>query len=354
MGSGNPSLSKPPVATIKVRNFRALREVLGLLGADPGPILQSVGLAANLFDAPDSTILYSDLDRLLSHAIRATGCRDLGLLVGVQQQITVTGLAGLASLHAPTVRDALGTLAAGLKLSDTGGVISFEISQGIAFFGYNVVARGIRNVEQLCDASIAIAVNAMRRFCGANWRPDRVYLTNDPPMDAERFARFFGAPIEYRAPQARIAFDPAVLDRHVEGNDVEQREILAPLFESAVQAGGDDFLSAAQSILRSRPIDGRLTRSDLSHALGVTTHVLTRRLKSAGFTFADLVERHRIENAQRWLLKGKRISEISVDLGFADTSSFTRAFKKWAGEPPKRWREQQFSSEPADNSPYNG
>ena len=36
--------------------------------------------------------------------------------------------------------------------------------------------------------------------------------------------------------------------------------------------------------------------------------------------------------------KSMPLAEISYMLGFSDTSSFSRAFKKWTGEPPARFR----------------
>ena len=343
MGSLKFLPSKPPVATIKVRNFRGLREVMLSLDVPPGPILQSLGLDPNLFDEAEKTILYSDLDRLISKVCSATGCAHVGLLVGIRANITITGIVGLASMHAPTVGDALQMIAAGLKLTDTGGAVIFRVSDNEASLGYTVVAERIKNVEHLCDASTAIALNGMRRFCGSHWRPARVYLMSEPPTDSDLVAQFFRAPIQYRSPQSHFVFDSSVLDRIVDGSDVEYREILAPVLETAVQSTTHDFLFAAQSIMRSRSADARLTRSELSEALGVSTHVLVRRLKSAGVTFGDLVEQNMVENAQRLLLKGKRISDVSADLGFSDTSSFTRAFRKWAGDPPNRWRERQLS-----------
>jgi AraC-like DNA-binding protein len=91
-------------------------------------------------------------------------------------------------------------------------------------------------------------------------------------------------------------------------------------------------------------VSGELAaRADVSRALGVSTHVLTRRLRSAGVTFTELAEQLRIERAQGLLLKEKRIGAISSDLGFADASSFTRAFKKRTGQSPKEWREMRMS-----------
>jgi hypothetical protein len=231
MGANRTSHGTRQIATIHVRNFRALAEVLRSLGADLPQILERVGLEPNLFDNLERTIAYTDLDRLLSEAIRATGCRDLGLHVGVLQDITATGLPGLVSMNASTVREALGAIITGLKTTDGGGAVRLEVRHGVAFLSYCVVIDGVKNVEQFCDACAAILLTAMRQFCGAHWRPDRVYLMNDPPQDLERFEKFFGAPVEYQAAAAKITFASAVLDCPVKLHDPAYREILSPILE---------------------------------------------------------------------------------------------------------------------------
>ncbi len=334
---------RPRTATIHVRNFRAMADLLRSLGADPAQVLESAGLEPNLFDDLERTILYTELDRLLSEAMRATGCRDVGLHIGVLQGIAAAGLVGLVSMNCRTVREALEAIIAGLKTSDGGGVVRLDVRDGVASVGYSVIIDGVKNVEQFCDASVAILVNAMRQFCGSHWRPDRVYLMNEPPQDLERIARFFRAPVEYRSPASKITFDRAMLDWPVKVHDPAYREILTPILEKAIESARGDFLFAVKSILNSHVGDRRLTRFEASRALGVSVHILSRRLKSAGVTFTDLAEQLKIEHAQSLLLKGKHIGDIFSDLGFAHVSSFTRAFKKRVGQSPSQWREAQMS-----------
>ncbi len=336
----------PRVATINVRNFRALADVLRSLGSDPAKILESAGLEPNLFDSLERTILYTDLDRLVSEAMRATGCRDLGLRVGVLQGIAAAGLVGLVSMNSVTVRDALGAIIAGLKTTDSGGAVWLDVRHETAILGYSVVIDGVRNVEQFCDASVAILVNAMRQFCGADWRPDRVHLMSTLPQDLERFARFFRALVEYRASASKMTFNSAVLDGPVKIHDPAYREILTPILEKAIESARGDFMFAVKSVLNSRAGETPLTRSEVSRALGVSVYILSRRLKSAGATFTDLAEQLKIERAQSLLLTGKHIGEISSDLGFADVSSFTRAFKKRVGHSPSQWRGMRMAGRP--------
>ena len=139
-----------------------------------------------------------------------------------------------------------------------------------------------------------------------------------------------------RRPASKMTFNSAVLDWPVKVHDPAYREILTPILEKAIELARADFTFAVHSILKSHVGDGRLTRSEVSRALGVSVHILSRRLKSAGLTFSDLAEQLKIERAESLLLKGKHIGEISSDLGFADVSSFTRAFKNRVGQSPSQ------------------
>jgi AraC family transcriptional regulator len=47
----------------------------------------------------------------------------------------------------------------------------------------------------------------------------------------------------------------------------------------------------------------------------------------------------RIERAKILLAKlSQSVTEIALDIGFSDTSSFTAAFRKWTGRTPTEFR----------------
>jgi AraC-like DNA-binding protein len=66
---------------------------------------------------------------------------------------------------------------------------------------------------------------------------------------------------------------------------------------------------------------------------------LQRRLKELNTSFSRLLEDTRRELALAYLSE-RRMSllEISYVLGFADPSSFSRAFKRWTGTAPRKSR----------------
>jgi hypothetical protein len=244
-------------ATVRVRNFRAVEDVLTDLGVEPARALGDAGLPADLFSDPERAIPFARLGRLASACVRATGRDDFGLRVGARESATAVGLTGLVTINSATVRDALQTFITGLKITDTGAAVTLDVRGGVASLGYSIVAPNIESADQITDGGIAIEVNVMRQLCGSSWSPDRVFLTRLPPRDAALFTRFFGAPVEFGAPAARIEFSAVMLGWRVAGQSAEHHEILAPFLDKALAEAKNESpppscMSACQGRARGR------------------------------------------------------------------------------------------------------
>ena len=199
-------------ATVKVRNAAAIASVLVDLGADPATVLRKAGVEPATFANPENTLAYTTLGKLTAACVEATGCDDFGLQVGIRSEPTIMGLTGIVSINSPTARDGIGVILATLRTTDTGGEAFVSVRDGLATFGYTVVAPGIEAAEQIEDASVAIALNVMRQFFGRAWRPLRARFARKPPRDRRRFKQFFGAPLLFDQPRTCIEFDAAALD----------------------------------------------------------------------------------------------------------------------------------------------
>ena len=67
---------------------------------------------------------------------------------------------------------------------------------------------------------------------------------------------------------------------------------------------------------------------------------LQRRLKDEGLTWQQLIENTRRVLVERHLRQpGMSITQLAFLLGFADVSSFSRAFRKWYGASPSQLRQ---------------
>ena len=74
--------------------------------------------------------------------------------------------------------------------------------------------------------------------------------------------------------------------------------------------------------------------------LNISTRTLQRRLRENGQSFGQLTESVRQELAMKYILNpGISLGEISYLLGFSEPSSFSRAFRRWTGETPRKMRQ---------------
>jgi AraC-like DNA-binding protein len=71
----------------------------------------------------------------------------------------------------------------------------------------------------------------------------------------------------------------------------------------------------------------------------VSIRTLERRLAGEGVSFLDVLDDLRFELGKRYLREPNLpISEIAWLLGYADSSAFTHAFRRWTGKSPKEVR----------------
>ena len=83
--------------------------------------------------------------------------------------------------------------------------------------------------------------------------------------------------------------------------------------------------------------DARL--KSLSIELGVSERTVQRRLGRQGTGFRQQRDERRRQRAQQLLRESqKSIAEIAEDLGFANTTSFSRAFRRWFNLTPGDFR----------------
>ena len=84
---------------------------------------------------------------------------------------------------------------------------------------------------------------------------------------------------------------------------------------------------------------GHRTLEEVARLLGISPRTLQRRLNGEGISYSDLVDRCRCNAACEALECTKRpIQHIGATLGYADASSFARAFRRWTGAAPRVYR----------------
>ena len=79
--------------------------------------------------------------------------------------------------------------------------------------------------------------------------------------------------------------------------------------------------------------------------MAISSRTLRRKLDTENTSFRAVVEEERKQMAFQLLTDSDmKIDELAAHLGYTDTSSFTRAFRRWSDCSPRDYRQSANSS----------
>lgn len=326
---------------MRVGPVMTIPELLRSKGVDPTEVFAAAGIPLTLLDDPENTIPVRALGRLLTLCVERTGCPHFGLLTCSQAGPSSLGLVGFLVQHSPDVRSALRSLVTHLQLHDRGAVPTLSVQGGTVTMGYAVYQKNVESQEQIYDGAMAVARNIMRNLCGPSWRPTEVHLSRRRPADPTPYQRLFEAPVRFDAEQTALVFPETWLDHRLPGADPALHRFLQDQVEALEAQTGGAFVERLQRLLRAKIHAGECSASSVAEMLSLHPRTLHRRLQAGGTSFRTLLEEVRFQVARDLLDNADLpLSQVAGSLGYADASAFTRAFRRWAGTTPGRWRQQ--------------
>lgn len=338
--TGTPA--PPQQGMIRMAPLRAIPELLRGLGVEPGALLQRHGMGEQaLIRDPEATVPLAAVGSLLRECALATACPHFGLLVGQRVDASALGAVGQLLGNAPDVKTALEGLAANLDLHDRGAAASFETTAEHGTLGYEVYEPGIEGTDQIGDAAVAICWNIMRALCGPDWSATEVRLRHRHPVDVEPYRRFFQAPLRFNAGRNGILFSASWLSAPIAlANPGLRREFMDRV--QALRANSDQsFRDQAHKSLVTLIGGQGGSREQLATHFSIHPRTLNRRLRDAGTSFRELYNEVRHEIARQLLRDTRRsIPAIASLLKYSDASAFNRAFSRWQGLSPAKWRKR--------------
>jgi AraC-like DNA-binding protein len=323
----------------------AIPAVLQEFGVDPGPIIRDAGLRPSQLEDPETRLPYLSVDRLLGRCAEVTGCEHFGLRVGEQAPASSLGVAGFMLQTAPDVRMALRDLVAYLDLHDDGGVPFVDEADDTCLLGYAIQQPGVQASDQVYDLSMVMACNIMRTLCGAGWRPVEVLLSRAPPRDLDPYRHVFRAPLRFNAGQSALVFSSHWLDHPLPGADPLLHRHLEQEARALRTHNDLGFVGRLRGMLRKRLSGRQYALSAVASQIGLHERTLNRRLREEGTSYRRVLDEVRFAVAQQLLgASSMTVDEVATALDYADSSAFIRAFRRWSGETPAKWRANNRSS----------
>ena len=170
--------------------------------------------------------------------------------------------------------------------------------------------------------------------------PIEVAFTYPEPEDTGDHFGLFRCPLVFGQDQSRISFKLADAQRPFTNAGRELAIANDHILDSMLKdlSSSDLITRVKRAIIDALP-SGAPDQSDIAKLIFVSNRTLQRKLADEGTNFRTLLLEVRRELAERYITDNSLpLAEISYMLGFSDTSSFSRAFKRWTGDSPNVFR----------------
>lgn len=324
---------------MRIAGSWAIPTLLRKLGADPAEVIAEAGIDPALFSNPENRIHLALRSRLLRHCAARTGCAHFGLLVGQHNGLHALGLVGLLVKFSPDVGVALRSLVRYLHLHVRGAVTTLTTHGDTSVFTYEIHAAGSVSIEQTVDGAVATMFNIMRALCGPKWKPTEVQFSHRAPADVAAFRRFFEVRPRFDMEQNALVFASEWLRQRIPDADPDVRRLLQQQIDTLETRHGDDFPEQVRSVLRTALHTGHASADQVAALFTMHARTLNRRLTAFGTSFQKVADEVRFEIARQMLEDSTMpTNQIAAMLDYANASAFGRAFKRWSGDTPARWR----------------
>src|SRR5512134_1663404 len=332
MDSSSPVAGSSALLSPAINLWRALeaRQI------DPAPIFRSAGIDPAALSVPGKRVPVRTALRLQRAAEEAVRDPALGLDVARQMQGTALHALGYAWLASATLGEAFRRFARYARVVSELWSLDIEESPTGARVSFVFPVGELRRPDWTHDWLAAGAVRLSRLIAGDAFAPLEVALPRERPADAAPFEQWFRAPIGWRAPQASVVCGNEDFSRELPTGNPEVAAATERLaLEYLARLDRSDTVTQVRRRIRDRLPSGVPSHEEVARALALSPRTLTRRLEEAGTSFTAIVDETRRALAEQYLARTEfSVAEVAYLVGFAEASSFNRAFRRWTGRAP--------------------
>lgn len=177
-----------------------------------------------------------------------------------------------------------------------------------------------------------------------------IHLRRPAPADPAAHRQVFGPDVRFAAEVDEARIPPALWCRPTTAADPVLRDLLEAHARALIEqlSRAPDLLGDIRDAALTAMRTGRTDLGWIARRLGTSPRTLQRRLTTAHTTWRYLLETLRQEAASAYLRDPTlSVDDVAVLLGYAEASTFHRAFRRWTGHSPGSWRRTERKSDGA-------
>lgn len=306
-------------------------------------LLEDTGILVEDFTRPDKRISYTQYHHLVENACHLSKDTSFALRLGEQSCLHHDSLLAGRIMSSENVEQSMELLTRyqplftkilrfEFSVDDKGGTLTlfplFELNEALPFF---------------IEYTFSVIYSLGRFFLGGiNFSADMAefHVTYSKPASSDFYSELLSVPILFNQEENRIVFSKKLLDSKLIFSNRESAQKRDRICQARVSeiAPGNAVLDRVKFIIH-RHIRSNLSLEQVAEKLCISPRTLRRHLQIQNTSYKALVENERKRLTLAQIKKPEiSIENLATELGYGDASSFSRAFKRWYGVSPKRYR----------------
>lgn len=314
-------------------------KIIESYGIDPVPLMIKLGIDPKLIRDPNARFSYVAIDILWLEAATIAQDPGFGLRAARFWHPSQMGALGYAWLASSSMRTALNRFSRYMSILTEGATLELDdIDNDLSV---HLVYKEISKQQPTrTDSFMAMLLAMCQANCGKNFHPTSISLIHDAPDDPGEFYTLFMCPIHFGAAENRFNLSKKIADQHLITANPKIAQLNDQIIiETLSTLDKNNIVERVKLAIINELGSGYISDTSVAKSLQLSQRTLQRRLEDNDTTFRQLLNEVRQELADKYLRDSSlSLIEISFMLGFAEMSSFSRAFKRWTGSTPSTYR----------------
>ena len=331
----------PGSGTVLTVSSRAMVDACRRLGLDTEAMLRAVGIRRQTLEDPDARLDGSKAGALWTKAYELSRDPVLSLHAAEACPLGAYKVIDYMAFNAATVGEAFRCAARYFPLINT--AIRLPIDESRDPISFDVVSEsgpaGVsRAYAEYCLAAFLLHVRAAT---GVGFPLRRITFVHRAPPDIAEHERIFGCPVRFGAEHNRMDIDRRVWQTPTTRANPGVLQVLAEHADLLLQKlpRRPDLVERTRRAIGERLRGGASSIESVARELSTSARSLQRHLRELGYSYNALADEVRTATARLYLEQPDiAIAEVAYLLGYADQSTFNRAYKRWTGSTPAQSR----------------
>lgn len=328
--------------TVSTQVLRKLLTAGRQMGADIRASALAAGVAPELANEPEARISHEAMMRLWDELARRTANEQLGLHMAQLARSAPDNVLAYAAQSCATLEAAVRSGLRYLRLVNEAieGALVIDGARATLRLG---VQAGLPWHRQPAEAALALACLFARQCAHDRFAFTRVSFAHGRPARLDDHRRIFQCELVFDAPHHELELPRAALAMPLLHADRALHDHLDRYLQDQLASlGGDDLVTRLHRVLARMLRGGAPDVPQAAAQLAMSPRNLQRRLQLAGTSFQAILDDVRRDLAVRYLDDSRTsLAEVGFLLGFAEPSSFHRAFRRWTGTTPAEARRRR-------------